>query len=222
MSIVVRNAVLACWLVLGGTAGVAPPRAQEAPPATAAPTTTTTVPEGTDESVGFESPRSAMRGFLWAGRADDWAAAAKYLDLRGRDAKDGPRLARELKTVLDRKLWVDLDALSTEPEGDPNDRQVPNRDAAGAFQLANGDWAKILLERVPGPGNTRQWKIARSTVQQMIHSAADRGLDRERQRSVEAQVAAWRAERSLPLPHMSPERAAEISDTLEWPVPRKT
>ena len=162
MSSAVTRATLAGCLVLAGVVALGAARAQEAPPAT----TTTTVRGAPDESVGFESPRSAMRGFLWAGRDGDWQTAATYLDLRGRDPKDGPRLARELKTVLDRKLWVDLDALSNEPEGDPNDKQTRDRDAAGAFQLANGDWARILLERVPGADGTRQWKISRATVQQ--------------------------------------------------------
>jgi MscS family membrane protein len=171
----VTRLLVACCLVLAGSVAGSPARGQDTAPPTTAPTTITTVPPGTEESVGFESPRSAMRGFLWAGRDGDWQAAAKYLDLRGRDAKDGPRLARALKTVLDRKLWVDLDALSDEPEGDPNDKQPRDRDAAGAFQLANGDWARILLERVPAADGTRQWKIARSTVQQIDRMWRDFG-----------------------------------------------
>src|SRR5262245_17411682 len=171
----VTRVLAACCLVLAVTGVGSTARGQDTTPPTAAPTTSTTVPPGAEEAVGFESPRRAMRGFLWAGRDGDWQTAATYLDLRGRDFKDGPRLARQLKTVLDRKLWVDLDALSDAPEGDPNDKQPPDRDAVGAFQLANGDWARILLERGPAVDGMRQWKIARATVQQIDRMWRDFG-----------------------------------------------
>ncbi len=148
--------VLATVLLLGA----APLRAQEpAPPAT---TTTTTIP---DDSRGFESPRSAMRGFVYAGREGNWEEAARYLDLRDRNAAEGPVLAKELKTVLDRKLWVDIDALSADPAGDPNDGQTPRRDLIGTIETTDGP-VKILLERVntaEGPA----WKIAKATVSQI-------------------------------------------------------
>jgi len=90
-------------------------------------TTTSTQPPAAEEDndVGFDTPRATMRGFLYAARDGDWDTAATHLDLRGRDPEDGPMLARELKTVLDRKLWVDLDALSNAPEGDTNEARRP-------------------------------------------------------------------------------------------------
>ncbi len=120
-----------------------------------------------DNDVGFDSPRATMRGFLYAARDGDWNTAASHLDLRGRDPEEGPTLARQLKTVLDRKLWVDLDALSNAPEGDPNDGETPTRDLVGTIAMPDGNRVKILVERVPGPGGTRQWKVARVTLQQL-------------------------------------------------------
>ncbi len=130
-------------------------------------TTATTLPQADDESEGFESPRSAMRGFLRAGRDGDWQKAASYLDLRGRKKEEGPKLARELKTVLDRKLWVDIDGLSPAIEGNTKDAELQNRDLVGAFTKWNGDWVKIIIERLPAPDGAREWKIARTTVQQI-------------------------------------------------------
>ena len=140
----------------------APVRAEDG-----ADTTTTTLPQADDESEGFESPRSAMRGFLRAGRDGDWQKAASYLDLRGRKKEDGPKLARQLKTVLDRKLWVDLDGLSPAIEGNTKDAELQNRDLVGAFTKWNGDWVKILVERLPAADGSREWKITRTTVQQI-------------------------------------------------------
>jgi MscS family membrane protein len=156
------RAALACLVLLPSLVASRTARGQDAPPPT-----TTTVPEAADESVGFESPRSTMRGFLWAGRDGDWDTAAAHLDLRGRDPSEGRRLARELKTVLDRKLWVDLDALSNAPEGESDDYQTRDRDLVGTIETSDGDKVKILVERVPGPEGRREWKIARATVQQV-------------------------------------------------------
>jgi MscS family membrane protein len=132
-------------------------------------TTTSTQPPAPEEDndVGFDTPRATMRGFVYAARDGDWDTAATHLDLRGRDPKDGPTLARELKTVLDRKLWVDLDALSNAPEGETNDGETSTRDLVGTIAMPDGNRVKILVERVAGPGGTKQWKVARVTLQQL-------------------------------------------------------
>jgi MscS family membrane protein len=154
---------LALALLLSWVAGAAPQSRQ--PPST----TTSTQPAAQEEDrdVGFDSPRATMRGFLYAARAGDWDSAAAHLDLRGRDPEGGPRLARQMKTVLDRKLWVDLDALSDAPEGEPNDGETAARDLVGTIAMSDGRHVKILVERVPAPDGTRQWKIARVTLQQL-------------------------------------------------------
>jgi MscS family membrane protein len=152
-------ALLLVW-VAGGMAQIRMPSSSS---------TTSTQPAAQEEEhdVGFDSPRATMRGFLYAARAGDWNTAASHLDLRGRDPEEGPRLARQLKTVLDRKLWVDLDGLSDSPEGDLNDGETASRDLVGTIAMPDGNRVKILVERVPGPGGTRQWKVARVTLQQL-------------------------------------------------------
>jgi MscS family membrane protein len=52
---------------------------------------------------------------------------------------------------------------------------------------------------------------------QVEYVATDTAIDRERQKEVEAQVAAWRAERTLPLPDVPNDRVAELAGTLDWP-----
>ncbi len=49
----------------------------------------------------FETPRSAMLGYLEACRDGDYEAAAEFLDLRGAPDVEGETLARELQVVLD-------------------------------------------------------------------------------------------------------------------------
>lgn len=149
--------LLSGWLV--ASVLVAPLGAQ-APP-------TTTIPverEQAEPSLGFETPQSTMRGFLTAARAGDWARAALHLDLRGHRPDAGPRLARQLKSVLDRTLWVELESLDDTVEGRRDDGLPARRDLVGIVQL--GDAAvKILVERVRGPDGAEEWRISRDTVQ---------------------------------------------------------
>ena len=118
-------------------------------------------------ALGPEVPRGAMARFLAACREGQYARAAEYLNLRQLPpsvrARKGPELARELETVLDRALWVDVDRLSDEPEGDPEDGLPPFRDSLGTIETATGP-VEILIERVSQPGGPGVWKIAASTV----------------------------------------------------------
>ncbi|MCW5890930.1 MAG: mechanosensitive ion channel family protein [bacterium] len=160
-----RRFLAAVALVLLFAAG-RPALAQQAPGTTAAATasTTTTIPE--EDDVGYDSPRSTMRGFLWAARAGDWKTAATHVDLRDHAAGEGPEIAQQLKTILDRKLWVDLDALSNDPEGDKTDGLPDRRDLVGSIKTRDGS-VKVFIERLPGAAGAREWKIARVSVQQL-------------------------------------------------------
>ena len=110
-------------------------------------------------------PRSTMRGYLESARAGDFERAARYLDLRRLPSREseGPRLARQLKIVLDRTLWVDLDSLSLEPEGYGADGLPRGQDLVGVIESASGP-RRVLLQRVPRDDGTRIWQVASSTV----------------------------------------------------------
>lgn len=162
-----RTVGLACLLALALGARAT---AQDTPTTTTPPTTL----PAEDDTVGFETPRSAIRGFLAATSDGDWDGAATYLDLRDRPKTPPVMLARELKTVLDRKLVLDIDALGRTPEGEPSDNLPASRDQFGAIKTATGT-VKLYVERVPAPDGTRQWKIARATVAQIPKLYAEFG-----------------------------------------------
>jgi len=116
-------------------------------------------------------PRSAMHGYVAAARDGDFVRAAAYLDLReirrGEQQTRGPQLARHLKVVLDRELWVDLDALSSDPRGIQDDGLPASRDQVGTIETAEGPQA-ILLQRVPRAADgVPIWKIAAATVERI-------------------------------------------------------
>src|SRR5438876_486058 len=118
-------------------------------------------------ALGPEVPRGAVARFRDACREGHYARAAEYLNLRQLPqsvrALRGAELARELDVVLDRALWVDLDRLSDQPEGDPEDGLPALRDSLGTIETATGP-VEVLIERVSQPGGPPLWKIAASTV----------------------------------------------------------
>jgi MscS family membrane protein len=122
---------------------------------------------GPADDYGRGVPRSAMLGYLEASRAGDYERAARYLDLRRFGAREGeqrgPELARQLKIVLDRTLWVDLDALSAAPEGHDDDGLPRSQDLVGILERTSGP-ARILLQRVPREDGVRIWQVAPATV----------------------------------------------------------
>jgi MscS family membrane protein len=111
-----------------------------------------------DDSV----PRGAVRAYLDACREGDYAEAARYLRVPEHLAGTGETLARRLKVVLDRTLWVDLDALSTRPEGRADDGLSPGSDRVGVIDTSRGP-RDIVVERV-GEAPSQVWKFSASTV----------------------------------------------------------
>src|SRR5688572_14175046 len=63
----------------------------------------------TNMEVSPASPRIALEQFLSLARAGRYGDAAVYLEVADSARARGPVLARQLKAVLDRHLWVDLD-----------------------------------------------------------------------------------------------------------------
>lgn len=179
------------WLVLGAVLlGAAPARAQapaarpEVPAPAASPEPSPGVAKdatGTADAANAveeeaveridpldrSTPRRSMQNFLAAARDSDWKRAVEFLDMRrvpeGARESRGPRLARELKAVLDRELWVELESLSDEPAGDLDDGLPPSREVLGTIET-EGDDIRVQLERVTAAGDARAWKFSASTV----------------------------------------------------------
>ncbi len=176
MTAPLRIAALAAALLCGaGASGAAPP----SDPATAAAAATGPVSTAPRDPLERETPRGTMEGFLGACRDGDYRRAAEYLDLSRmprteREAR-GPELARQLKVVLDRELWVDLDALSEDPGGELEDGLPRGREAVGEIALQRGP-VPILLARSAGPDGVRLWRIAAQTVERIPDLYAEHGF----------------------------------------------
>ncbi|NIQ29258.1 MAG: hypothetical protein GTN89_02510, partial [Acidobacteria bacterium] len=92
------------------------------------------------------APVGAVRSYIDAGREGDYETAARFLNLTSIPAEErnalGSKYARQLKVVLDRKLWVQYELISGRPEGDLEDGLPPNLERLGTI----GDF-EVLLER---------------------------------------------------------------------------
>jgi MscS family membrane protein len=109
-----------------------------------------------------ESPRAAVTDFLVLCGEGRYAEAARYLALDERQKGRGPELARRLKAVLDRNLWVDLDALSPDPAGNVSDGLPVGIDEIGKIP-GRGNPAPVRLMRAR-EGSSLLWAFTPETV----------------------------------------------------------
>ncbi len=130
--------------------------------------------------INAVTPRQAMRGYLEAANAANFERAAEYLDLTGLApsvrARRGVLLARELKEVLDHTLWVNLDQLSDEADGDLNDGLRAGRDLAGIITRDKFE-IPLYLDQRPGPEGIKVWRISATTLAQIpdVYKTMDNG-----------------------------------------------
>src|SRR3954468_11553664 len=136
--------------------GAQPPR--DTPPAAApAPQTRPT------DSLGRDTPRGTVIGFLSAGRKGEDELARGYLDTRvtGKQADD---LAHQLFVVLDARLPARLTQLSEDPQGSRSNRLTPNQDLVGTINSGNGN-VDIVVERVDRGAEGIVWLFSRTTLE---------------------------------------------------------
>jgi MscS family membrane protein len=128
-------------------------------PETPSPETKAEIPKDT---LGRDTPRGTVLGFLGAARKGNAQIAALYLNtpLRGANAEV---LARQLAVVLDRRLPAKLNELSDKPEGSLRDQFRPDEDLVGTISTSNGE-LDILVERVDRGKAGRVWLFSRKTL----------------------------------------------------------
>jgi small-conductance mechanosensitive channel len=116
-----------------------------------------------------------VQGFLEASHSGNYSRAAHYLDLdflpRSEQAERGSQLSRRLKFVLDRKLLVDLTALSKVPEGDAPDKRSHQ---LGTIAL-EGAAVPIRIQRVVTDDGGLVWVFSETTVKDVDRLFAEYG-----------------------------------------------
>lgn len=113
--------------------------------------------------VAPDSPRSTVAEFIGLTRAGKYEDAARFLDVPAPLAGGGPELAKKLKLVLDRDLWIDLEKVSPLPTGHREDGLPPELEEIGTISGTNGKPEPVRLvrkDRTESP----IWVFSRSTV----------------------------------------------------------
>jgi MscS family membrane protein len=124
------------------------------------------------------TPRSSVRGFFEAAHEMDYQKAAQYLDLRNLprkiDKNNGPELARHLKIVIEKTVWIDYDLLSADRKGHSDDGLPTYQDLLCSIETPNKE-IEILLQRVPRGDGVFIWKFSNKTVAQIPRLYKDFG-----------------------------------------------
>lgn len=119
-----------------------------------------------EASPDDSTPRGAMKLYLEAARDGEFGKASTYLDLENSALSPGDEraasLAWRLKIVLDQTMWIDLEELSNEPEGNADDG-APGRDRLGSIETERGP-VDVMLERVGSRDGLPVWRISSSTL----------------------------------------------------------
>jgi MscS family membrane protein len=120
-------------------------------------------PEPPKDTLGRDTPRGALFGFMRAAREANGEVASLYLNttLRGAAAQD---LARQLYVVLDRRLPARLTEISDKPEGGLANPLKPDQDQIGTITTNNGP-LDIVVERVNRGSAGRLWLFSRQTLE---------------------------------------------------------
>jgi MscS family membrane protein len=155
-------------------------QAQQAPPQPAIP----------PDSLGRESPRGTVLGFLGASRKKDYETARRFLNTTLRGAR-AETLAQQLAVVLDRRLPARLNQLSARPEGSQYYPDRPDADLVGTINSAEGT-ADITVQRVDRGKNGVIWLFSKETL-----DATPKLYEEATTTTVESFVPAFLAERKL-------------------------
>ncbi len=159
MSNVIAARILAALLPVLAQASPAAPAGLVAATAEAAPSA---APAGDPEAT----PRGLVERFLDLASEARYREAAALLDLPPGEQASGEALARQLKAVLDRHLWIDLQALSAAAEGRMGYGLPDDLEELGRIPGSAGPLEPVRLVRLE-EGGARRWRFARSTVERI-------------------------------------------------------
>src|SRR5271165_2653621 len=126
-----------------------------APPAKAEPAVVV-------DPLGRETPRRTVMGLLRYAERQDFATAARYLQLPPGQDTNVSQLAREFQ-ALSHRFKGDVDLLSDDPNGTVEAGLPPSRVRAGMF-VVGGANTDVILVRVDDPEYGKIWLVSQETV----------------------------------------------------------
>ena len=138
--------------------GAPPPTSDSHPRADSAPARPQVVEPG--------SPRQSLEKYFELSRDGRWGKPRATSAPTASTRREAAKLAEELKVVLDRHLWIDLDQLSPLAEGDTTDGLKGSLDQVGTIPRPNGLNEPVRIVRMTRGGDS-WWAFAPSVVRQV-------------------------------------------------------
>ncbi|HEV2179317.1 MAG TPA: mechanosensitive ion channel family protein [Gemmatimonadaceae bacterium] len=111
-----------------------------------------------------DSPRASLSAFLEYAQGGDFARASQYLDVPEAERGQAKQLAKEFAIVLDRYVYIDLDAISGASLGDTTTGLPSGMQQIGTISSPGGRTNPVRLVRQARPGGEPRWVFSRSTV----------------------------------------------------------
>ncbi len=116
------------------------------------------------------NPRSTVTAFLEACHQDDYGKAAQYLDLKPvaprYRGQEGPKLAKDLESLLNSAAGFDVLELSQDPQGNLSDDPDPNIEHVTTI-TSNGQQFTIELEHNQPANAPAIWIFSAATTQKI-------------------------------------------------------
>jgi len=122
-------------------------------------------PETPKDTLGRDTPRGMLIGFMTTARTGNFAAAALYLNTKLRD-QAAAELAQHLYVVLNARLPARLQDISDSPEGGRPNPLKPDQDVVGSITTEDGT-LDIVVERVNRGSLGSVWLFAPYTLEQI-------------------------------------------------------
>jgi len=151
-----RWALLLCLFAIPTLAQnpLSPAATPEKPPQPATPT----------DPLGRATPRGTVLGFLQAAQSAHPESAAQYLQsARGRRTADDLRIVTELKSLMNRAFVGNLNRITDEPEGTPQEGLSAGQERVGKLQV-NDDVVDLILTRVTDPNYGPIWVFSNGSI----------------------------------------------------------
>jgi len=122
--------------------------------------------EQLEDPLGRTTPRRTITAFIRAVDRDDFVSAARYMQVAENQRRNTERLARDLKTLVDRYLSQTLTSISDSPDGALDDGLPIDRERVGPLTIGNTK-TDVTLVRVTDPQYGPIWLISSDTLAQI-------------------------------------------------------
>jgi MscS family membrane protein len=124
-------------------------------------------PQSPVDPYNRTTPQSSVSTFLDLWHARNYERASRYLNLRNLPAvqrlADGPRLAEQLGTILERDAQFDVANLSHDPEGNQQDGRAADRERVSAYTV-QGKSLELQLERLKLQSGVPIWIFSQESI----------------------------------------------------------